>query len=112
LTLYGIGNCDTVKKARLWLAANKLDYTFHDYKKTGINKATLQLWSRKLGYEKLVNQRGTTWRKLSESERSGLDEYKAIALMQEHVSLIKRPLLDADGTLLLGFSERDWQSLL
>ena len=111
-TLYGIPNCDTVKKARKWLEANKLDYEFHDYKKAGIDKASLQQWSKQLGYQNLLNQRGTTWRKLSEAERADLDASKAIALMQLYPSLIKRPVLVSSKKLLLGFKEADWQSLL
>lgn len=112
LTVYGIANCDTVKKARKWLEIRQLAYTFHDYKKTGIDRATLQHWCTQLGFENLVNQRGTTWRKLSEADRAELNERKAINLMLEHTSLIKRPLIDAKGKLLLGFKESQWQSLL
>ena len=112
LTLYGISNCDTVKKARAWLDAQALEYAFHDYKKAGIDTATLRRWCTVLGYEQLVNRRGTTWRKLPEAERSGLDEARALQLMQAQPSLIKRPLLDANGTLLLGFNETQWRSLL
>lgn len=112
LTLYGIPNCDTVKKARAWLDAQSLAYTFHDYKKAGIDTATLQRWCAVLGYEQLVNRRGTTWRKLPEAERTGLDGTRALQLMQAQPSLIKRPVLDANGTLLLGFDENQWRTLL
>lgn len=111
-TLYGIPNCDTVKKARTWLDAHALPYTFHDYKKQGIDAATLAHWSSELGYEALLNQRGTTWRKLPEAERAISTEAAAIALMQAQPSVIKRPLLDTGTRLLQGFSENSYRSLL
>ena len=113
LTLYGIPNCDTVKKARRWLDAQALSHEFHDYKKAGIDAATLRRWSKQLGgYEPLLNTRGTTWRKLDEAARSDIDTVKAIALMQQHPSLIKRPVLEAGKQLLVGFDEAAWQTLL
>ena len=112
LTLYGIPNCDTVKKARAWLEQHGVDYQFHDYKKAGIDAATLKRWCREFGHENVVNQRGTTWRKLSEAERSNLTETSAVRLMQEQPSLIKRPLADTGSRRLLGFSEECYQSLL
>lgn len=112
LTIYGIPNCDTMKKARKWLDTRGLDYRFHDYKKDGIDSKTLNKWSSSVGYETLLNQRGTTWRKLDEAERAGIDEKKAIALMCKHPSLIKRPVLETGDRILVGFRESDWQSLL
>jgi arsenate reductase len=112
LTLYGIANCDTVKKARAWLEQHGVDYHFHDYRKAGIDAATLKRWCREFGYESVVNQRGTTWRKLSESARSNLNEARALRLMQEQPSLIKRPLADTGSRLLLGFNENSYRSLL
>lgn len=111
-TLYGIPNCDTVKKARTWLDAHGLEYTFHDYKKQGIDATTLQRWSKALGYANLLNQRGTTWRKLAEAERDISSEAAAIALMQAQPSVIKRPMLDTGARLLQGFSENSYRSLL
>jgi arsenate reductase len=111
-TLYGIPNCDTLKKARAWLEANGVDYRFHDYKKSGIDAATLQKWTARVGFAALLNTRGTTWRKLDETARSDVDAGKAIALMMQHPSLIKRPVLAAGSTLLVGFNEADWQTLL
>lgn len=112
ITLYGIPNCDTVKKARVWLDGHGLDYAFHDYKKQGIDAATLKRWCEEFGYEKLLNQKGTTWRKLDEAQRSNLTQAKAIRLMQEQPSVIKRPLLDTGKRRLLGFSEADYKALL
>ncbi len=111
-TLYGIPNCDTVKKARNWLESNNIDYSFHDYKKSGIDGHTLKGWCNKLGYGKLLNQRGTTWRKLDDAARADINEAKAIVLMQEHTSLIKRPVLDTGTTLMCGFSPDEWETLL
>lgn len=112
ITLYGIPNCDTMKKARQWLDAHAVAYRFHDYKKAGIDAQTLQAWSRQLGHEALLNTRGTTWRKLTDAERTGVDEARAIALMQQHPSLIRRPVLAAGKQLLVGFDEAAWQTLL
>lgn len=112
VTLYGIPNCDTVKKARQWLDANGVSYVFHDYRKSGIDVATLQAWSKQLGHATLLNTRGTTWRKLSDAERADVDSIKAIALMQQQPSLIKRPVLARGKQLLVGFDESAWQTLL
>jgi Spx/MgsR family transcriptional regulator len=102
-TLYGIKNCDTMKKARIWLDAHKVAYAFHDYKAAGIDKTTLEGWARKVGWETLINRAGTTFRKLPEAERDGLTEKKAIALMLAQPSMIKRPVLDQGGKLTVGF---------
>jgi arsenate reductase len=101
--LYGIPNCDTVKKARAWLDAQGVAYTFHDYKKAGIDAATLRGWSARLGWEALLNRAGTTFRKLPEAARADLDEDKAIALMLAQPSMIKRPVIVQGDTLLAGF---------
>ena len=101
--LYGIPNCDTVKKARVWLEAQGIAYTFHDYKKVGIDAATLRGWCARLGWETLLNRAGTTFRKLPETERAELDEDKAIALMLAQPSIIKRPVLVQGDVLLAGF---------
>ncbi|HEY0961215.1 MAG TPA: ArsC family reductase [Pseudomonadales bacterium] len=111
-TLYGIPNCDTVKKARTWLDRHGIAYEFHDYKKLGIDAATLAAWCADFGYEQVLNTRGTTFRKLNDAQRADMTQAKAIALMQEQPSLIKRPLLDTGKRRLLGFSEADYRSLL
>jgi arsenate reductase len=112
VTLYGIPNCDTVKKARQWLETNGVDYDFHDFRKSGVDSETLYRWCQKLGHEVLLNQRGTTWRKLEETDRADVDQEKAIILMQQHTSLIKRPVLQKGATLLCGFKPDTWQTLL
>jgi arsenate reductase len=111
-TLYGIPNCDTVKKARTWLDKHAIAYDFHDYKKLGIDAATLKSWCAEFGYEQVLNTRGTTFRKLSDAQRADMTQTKAIALMQEQPSMIKRPLLDTGKRRLLGFSEADYSALL
>lgn len=103
ITIYGIKNCDTMKKARAWLDANRIAYQFHDYKSEGIDKPRLQAWAKAAGWETLLNRAGTTFRKLSDSDKRGLTEAKAIALMLEQPSMIKRPVLDLGGKLLVGF---------
>jgi Spx/MgsR family transcriptional regulator len=110
--LYGIPNCDTVKKARSWLDAAGLSYRFHDYKKAGIDAVTLKSWCDELGYEQVLNKKGTTWRQLDPALQENLDQPKAIKLMQLHTSLIKRPLLDTGSGRLLGFDLSSYQSLL
>ncbi|WP_461538357.1 ArsC family reductase [Spongorhabdus nitratireducens] len=112
ITLYGIPNCDTMKKARRWLDANGIEYHFHNYKKDGIDSATLQNWCDALGWETVLNRRGTTWRRLPEADRESIDEASAIRLMQENTSLIKRPILDAAGKLSAGFSDADYTTTL
>ena len=112
LTLYGIPNCNTMKKARTWLDEHQLEYTFHDYKKAGIDRATLEAWVNQVGWEPLVNRRGTTWRKLPEEAREGIDQERALQLMQDNPSLIKRPVLDAVGRFLVGFDADQWQQQL
>jgi arsenate reductase len=104
VTIYGIPNCDTMKKARAWLDEHGIAYEFHDYKKAGIDRAHLETWSKKAGWEMLLNRAGTTFRKLPDKAKQGLDEKTAIALMLEQPSLIKRPVLElARGKLLVGF---------
>lgn len=104
VTIYGIPNCDTMKKARAWLESHSVAYEFHDYNKAGIDGARLETWSRKLGWETLLNRAGTTFRKLSDDDKQGLNERKAIDLMLAQPSLIKRPVLEhGGGKLLVGF---------
>jgi arsenate reductase len=109
--LYGIPNCDTVKKARTWLAARGIDHRFHDYKVEGADRKTLAAWAKVVGWEVLLNRAGTTFRKLPDEAKEGLDERKALALMVAQPSLIKRPVLVAAGTLLVGFSPEKYSAL-
>jgi arsenate reductase (glutaredoxin) len=102
-TLYGIKNCDTVKKARAWLDAKSVSYAFHDYKAEGIDRARLEGWARDVGWETLLNRAGTTFRKLSDADKADIDESKALALMLDQPSMIKRPVLDFGGRILVGF---------
>lgn len=102
-TLYGIPNCDTVKKARAWLASHQVAYTFHDYKKAGVDAEVLARAVQLLGWEKVLNRQGTTFRKLPETERVDLDASRAMAIMQAHPSTIKRPLLVRGDTIEAGF---------
>jgi len=104
ITLHGIKNCDTMKKARAWLDAKDVAYAFHDYKTQGIAPETLAVWVRELGWQALLNRAGTTFRKLPDSEKEGLDEARAIALMLAQPSMIKRPVLDFGTRRLVGFS--------
>lgn len=103
ITLYGIPNCDTMKKARVWLDQHGVTYPFHNYKTEGIDEATLRRWVDQVGWEKLLNRAGTTFRKLDEADRQDIDADKAIRLMHAQPSLIKRPVLDREGTLTVGF---------
>ena len=101
--LYGIKNCDTMKKARAWLDGEGIDYAFHDYKSAGAPAALLQGWADDIGWEPLLNRAGQTFRKLPDADKADIDREKAIALMSAQPSMIKRPVLDADGRLLVGF---------
>ncbi|MBI2379969.1 MAG: ArsC family reductase [Gammaproteobacteria bacterium] len=112
LTIYGIKNCDTMKKARAWLAAQGRDYAFHDYKTAGLSEAKLREWISRVGWETLLNTRGTTWRGLPETAREAVDEAKAVALMLANTSLVKRPVLEAGGRLLVGFAEEKYREAL
>jgi arsenate reductase len=103
ITIYGIKNCDTMKKARAWLDGHGVKYEFHDYKSAGIEKEKLRAWSDELGWETLLNRAGTTFKKLPESDQEGLSEKKALALMLEQPSMIKRPVLDLGRKRLVGF---------
>ena len=112
ITLYGIPNCDTVKKARDWLTERGLAYTFHDYKKAGADPARLAEWCRMAGWEKVLNRAGTTFRKLPGADKLGLDEARAIVLMAANPSCIKRPGVEHPGGLLVGFKPDDWAAAL
>jgi len=110
LTMYGIKNCDTVRKARAWLDARGVKYEFHDYKTSGIDRARLEKWCGELGWEQLLNRAGTTFRKLPETDRNVCDARKAVALMLAQPSMIKRPVLDLGGRLLVGFKPETYAS--
>ncbi len=116
LNIYGIPNCDTVKKARAWLDANGVEYRFRDFKKEGADPADLARWADRVGWEVLLNRRGTTFRKLDESDKADLDRTRALALMASHPSLIKRPVGEGvgegDGVLLVGFDATEWGQAL
>lgn len=112
IILYGIKNCDTMKKARAWLEARGVEYAFHDYKAAGVERATLEDWAREAGWETLLNRAGTTFRKLPDRDQVGLTEKKAIALMLAQPSMIKRPVLEAGGALLVGFKPEQYEKAL
>ncbi len=113
LTIYGIKNCDTMKKARAWLDKAGKAYTFHDYKAAGIDRTRLEGWARKVGWEALLNRSGSTFRKLPDAAKEGLTEQKALALMLEQPSMIRRPVLEADdGKLLVGFKPENYKAEL
>ena len=112
ITLYGIPNCDTMKKARKWLDEHGIDYAFHNYKKDGVPQAALKQWVEQLGWETLLNKRGTTWRKLDEAVKQNLDAGTAIDIMLAHPSIIKRPVLVSDGQLIVGFDTSVYNNLL
>jgi arsenate reductase (glutaredoxin) len=112
VTIYGIKNCDTMKKARTWLDKKGVAYEFHDYKTAGIDRARLESWASQIGWETLLNRSGTTFRKLPEKDREGLDERKAVALMQAQPAMIKRPVLDVEGKLIVGFKPDRYDEIL
>jgi arsenate reductase len=113
VTIYGIKNCDTMKKARAWLDKHGVDYAFHDYKTAGIERAQLEKWSKKVGWETLLNRAGTTFKKLSDKEKDGITQAKALTLMLRQPSMIKRPVLEAGrGKLLVGFKQEQYAATL
>jgi arsenate reductase len=112
LTMYGIKNCDTITKARAWLDARGIAHDFHDYKLAGIDEGRLRAWAAELGWEKLLNRAGTTFRKLPDADKEGLDEDKAVALMLAQPSMIKRPVLDLGDRRLTGFGEAAWSEAM
>ena len=111
VTIYGIKNCDTMKKARAWLDGHKIAYRFHDYKTQGIDKARLDEWVKAAGWDVLLNRAGTTFRKLPDADKDNLTERKAIALMLAQPAMIKRPVLDKAGTLTVGFAPERYKAL-
>lgn len=111
MTLYGIPNCDTMKKARKWLAEHGVEYEFHDYKKLGIEKKKLDAWIKAVGWETLLNRRGMMWRKVPDDVKASIDETSAIGLMLETPSIIKRPVLEANGKVTVGFKAETYEEL-
>lgn len=112
LVMYGIPNCDSIRKAKRWLKEHHIECAFHDYKKAGIEREQLARWCDELGWEQLLNRRGTTWRKLPESVRDSINRDSAITLMCEQTSIIKRPLLDCGDRRLLGFDTEQYAALI
>lgn len=112
--IYGIPNCDTVKKARKWLDAQGLDHSFHNYKTDGADAQMLARWADRVGWEVLLNRRGTTFRQLDEADKADMDRAKALALMEAHTSLIKRPVMEREGDdrILVGFAQSEWENVL
>ena len=112
IKIYGIPNCDTMKKARRWLDDNDVDYAFHDYKKLGVPQKELNNWVGQAGWEAVLNKRGTTWRKLDDKLRNNIDNDAAITIMLENPSIIKRPVIESGKLLLIGFKEDEYKQLL
>ena len=111
MILYGIRNCDSVKKARAWLDGRGVEYRFHDYKVSGIDMARLDRWCSEVGWEALLNRAGTTFRKLADSQKENLNQEKAVALMLAQPSVIKRPVVELNGKLVVGFKPELYKSL-
>lgn len=109
-TLYGIKNCDTVKKARKWLEANDSDYTFHDFRVDGLSADQVNAWVADLGWETLVNKRSTTWKQLDEATKASLSDNSVVDIILANPTLIKRPLLDLNGSYSVGFKAADYES--
>lgn len=110
MKLYGIKNCDTVKKARNWLDENGIEHEFHDFKKDGLDSELLSQWEQAVGWETLLNRRGTTWRKLPDEVRDTISAQSAHDIMLENPSIIKRPVVDRDGEISVGFNADEWAS--
>lgn len=110
-TLYGIPNCDTVRNARKWLAANGIEFDFHDFRKKGLDEKQLKAWVKELGWEVLLNKRGMMWRKLSDNKKENIDEKKAITIMLNEPAIIKRPVLDIGSQRHVGFSESEYKKI-
>jgi len=112
MTLYGISNCDTIKKAHKWLQEQDIDYQFHDFRKDGLDKKLLSAWVKKVGWETLLNKRGTTWRKLDDDTKNNVDESSAIQIMLDNPAIIKRPVLVDGKTVEVGFNPDRYKTLL
>lgn len=111
LTMYGIKNCDTVKKARRWLEDNQVEYSFHDLRVDGVNNAQVKRWLEALGWESVINTRSTTWRQLADKDKAGLTNSTAVVLIAANPTLVKRPLLDTGKSFILGFKPEEYQRL-
>lgn len=112
ITIYGIKNCDTMKKARAWLDKHGVAYVFHDYKAQGIDRGRLEGWAQAVGWETLLNRAGATFRKLPDKDKAAITETKAIALMLDRPTMIKRPVLDVSGKLVVGFQPEAYEKAL
>lgn len=110
-TLYGIANCDTIKKAKTWLANNNIEFTFHDYRKNGIDADFLAQAEASLGFEAMLNKRGTTYRQLDDSQKSDIDREKALALLLTHPAMVKRPILNVNGSFYIGFKPAQYEEI-
>ena len=112
IRIFGIRNCDTMKKAFAWLDAHGLTYEFHDYKKAGVPGGKLKAWAQRVGWEKLANMRGPTWRNIPDTEKRALDQARALALLEENSSAIKRPVVESGDRLLVGFDPAEFEKLI
>ncbi len=111
-TIYGIKTCDTMRKAFGWLQENGVDYTFHDYRASGIDRGTIERWAHAVGWEKLLNKASTTFRALPDADKAGIDEARAIGLMLEHPTLIKRPVLETGRSIEVGFKPERYAAIV
>ncbi len=111
VTLYGIKNCDTIKKAKLWLELNNIDYQFHDFRVDGISKSLVTTWTKQLEWETLLNTRSTTWRKLPDAQKDNINKSRAIALMLEQPAMIKRPVLTVKNRVYVGFKDDTYKEI-
>jgi len=112
ITLYGIPNCDKIRRARKWLSDHNIDYRFHDFRKDGLNEKQLKQWIKQMGWETLLNKRGMTWRKLDDETKNNIDEKSAMKIMLDNPAIIKRPVLEAGKILEVGFDEDRYRELL
>ena len=112
VTVYGIRNCDTMKKALAWLDCHGVPYEFHDYRKSGVPADRLAAWAKAVGWEKLANTRGPTWRKIPDAEKAGLDQAKMLRLLQQHPSAIRRPVIECGRSVVLGFDADEYARTL
>lgn len=112
MIMYGIKNCDTIKKARAFLEQNGVDYEFHDFREDGLNPIQLRAWIREHGWEKVINKRSTTWRNLPEESKTNMDETLALVIAEDQPTIIKRPVLELSDKVLIGFSEKTYAELL
>lgn len=110
ITMYGIPNCDTIKKAKKWLTDNSIEFEFHDYKKKSITKSKLKDWCKQSDWELLLNRRGTTWRKLDDATKESINKTSAIEIMAENTSIIKRPVIETGDDILVGFSVESYEA--